>query len=76
MTTIKLWPFEFVEFETGRLAGREYVRGGPDMYDEVEQRAALHARVRGVEIDVLGCAVQSSGAIAWRDRLGLRVRPS
>lgn len=81
-TRITAFPFEFVEYATREFCGRAYVRprdmhGATDgMYVEIEGIAARHAKIRGVEIDVIGCAVTADGDIVDRERLGMRVRPA
>jgi hypothetical protein len=75
MNRIKHWPFEFVVHASREFVGRAWVRPGKDMHDEIEAAAAIHARVRGEEIDVIGCAVMPSGAIGARERIGVRIRP-
>ena len=73
--TVKSWPFEFVDFATGRFIGREWFRPGDGIYDEVEDTATRIARIEGVEIDIIGCTVFPSGRIADRERIGIRVSP-
>ena len=73
--TVKFWPFEFVEYDTGRFCGREWFRPGDGMYDEVEAAAERHATVSGKEIDIISCSVMPSGRIGDRDRAGIRVLP-
>lgn len=73
--TVKMWPYEFVEFETRRFCGRAWFRASTDFFDEVEATAAIHATVSGKEIDIIGCSVMPSGRIGGRERVGIRVRP-
>ena len=70
------FPVRFTEFATGAVCGIEYHGfADEDAWDVIEDRAAFHARMRGVEIDIETGTVFPSGKIAGCDRAGIRVRP-
>lgn len=76
-------PFEFVEYESGKFCARRWIRVSnasrymeDDYYDEVEAIARMHADLRGVEIDIISCAINFDSEIVGREREGFRVRPS
>jgi len=64
-------PIEIIEFQTGDLCARVYAD-----IELAEQTAQKHANLRGVEVDLVACAIDESGEIVSRERMGLRILPA